>query len=208
MKLASFVNIVSRSKDTVARECATPSRTTRKARISNQLRIVTSGALPILFLPLVLTTLVSCKHRPSPNQIVSETRALGVYSLSGTQVTEIANFGVEDDDLEAQTMGFTFTHPIQTAAPDTSFIVNLPNADISDSKLFLLQDPAKARWDLFHPDDKEDPQPIKTTTMPISSGIYQVSSGERNLPDGRILCLWVRMPTGTPDRLYALRMKR
>jgi hypothetical protein len=153
--------------------------------------------------------LASCKGNPSPDKVVSETKALGVYALSGGQVSEPLSGGQEEyRDPFNQTYGFKFTDPIPTAKADASFIVNLPNADVSESKLYTLQNPGAAVWHIDPAYQGKNPHPIKATIEPITSGIYKVTPTDESSETGMYLCIEINMPLGTPDRFYALQITK
>jgi hypothetical protein len=176
-------------------------------KLPESFRLLRTG--PVVLLILTTALLASCKGNPSPDKVVSETKALGVYSLSGGQISEPLSGGQEEyRDPFNQTYGFKFTDPIPTAKADASFIVNLPNADVSESKLYTLQNPEAAVWHIDPAYQGKNPHPIKATIEPITSGIYKVTPSDEGSETGTYLCVEIDMPLGTPDRFYALQITK
>jgi hypothetical protein len=145
--------------------------------------------------------IIGCKSGPSPQRLSEEAKSLGVYALNGSQLTEIDMFGRERSF--AGDVTFDFPEPIIKAPSDTSFVVNLPNSNISEAKVYLLANPEKAIWS--HDRPERDPKPIKASIEPQGSGIYKVTPSQPLSGDHpRYLCLFLSMPLGTADRLYAV----
>lgn len=166
------------------------------------------GAFTALLLVTTLT--VACKHDSSPAQIAIQAKNLGVYAQIGNQLTELPYGEEERRGFDGHRKGFRFAEPILIAPPDTSFILNLPDAKISDSKIFKLPDAKTATWHVFESEDVDhvDPRPVKSTIEPLGNGLYRVKPTEEASQSTPFLCLWISMPMGSPDRLYALQIKK
>lgn len=158
----------------------------------------------LLVLAAMLATACSTE---SPENLAQQAKNIGVYARMDNSLRELAAFGAEDHNIMTETMNFKFTEPIPKSQSVSYFVVNVPNSNISDSKLFWLPDVMAARWHYFNPNDPRDPKPVKATIEPLSATIYKVSVAEPNAATGKgFLCLWLKMPMGTPDRLYAVQV--
>jgi hypothetical protein len=158
---------------------------------------------------LAVSVITACKHDSSSEHIAAQVKSLGVYALSGNQLTEISAGDEEQRSFDGHQFGFKFTEPIMQVQPDTSFIVNIPDAIISDSKIFRLADVKSAKWHVFKEEDmgRVDPKPVKASIEPLGNGVYKVKPVETGSTSTPFLCLWVKMPGGTNDRFYALQIK-
>jgi hypothetical protein len=161
----------------------------------------------ILLLTVIFTS--ACKHEASPSQIAAQAKDLGVYVQVGNQLTEISSGQEEQRGIDGHLKGFKFTDPITVVPLDVSFVVNLPDAHISDSRIFWLPDVKSATWHVFPIEDGNhvDPEPVKASIEPIANGLYRVKPVVEGSNGTPFLCLWVAMPLGTADRLYAVQIK-
>lgn len=143
----------------------------------------------------------------SPSVISEKAKNLGVYAHNKNGVTELLTFGQErDQDLfyGGLTTSFAFSGAIPESSSPVGFIVNLPEARISESKLFLLPNPAAAQWrSVEH--GVPNPKPIQSTIEPVSGAIYKVMPSSTLKLSSGFQCLWIKMPPGTPDRMYCVK---
>jgi hypothetical protein len=163
--------------------------------------------IPVLSLVFSIITVpsVGCGRADSPQSLAEHAKVLGVYVSSPDGLRDLGVFGVEEHNILAETMTFKFNDAIPTLKNTPQyFVVNMPNANITDSKVFWLPNLKNSQWHYFHPNDERDPKPIKTSVEPITTGIYKVSPVEYPVGQHGFLCLWLKMAMGTPDRMYAL----
>ena len=159
-------------------------------------------AAPV-FLILLLT---GCGHG-SDALIAQQATRSGVYAFTATGLLEITQYGAATVDPFSQEIQFKFDHPtgqIGVTAPVT-FVTNLPDAVIADSKVFLLPALDAGRWHKYFVDGG-DSKPLSSSSDQVSGSIYKVVPDLPNSASG-FLCLWVKMPKGTDDRLYAVHLK-
>jgi len=149
-----------------------------------------------------------CGKTDSPQHLAEQAKALGVYIPATDSLLEIAGFGVEDHNVLTETMTFKFNAAIlKLKNVPQYFVVNMPNANITESKLFWLGDLKTSKWHYFNPTDDRDPKPIKSSTEPLTTGLYKVAPAEGATGQHGFLCLWLKMPPGTPDRMYAVEIE-
>jgi hypothetical protein len=153
----------------------------------------------------VALCLAAC-NRDSPQAIADQTKRLGVYLQTSSGLTEIPVYGTPNRDVLRETLGFEFNGPIPQSEKPLAFVVNLPDARISDAQLFALPNLKKARWHYFDPGNEGDPKPIASGIEPVVGSIYKVIP--TGLPKGFTghLCLLVKMPMGISDRMYAVQL--
>ncbi len=146
-----------------------------------------------------------CGHG-SDEAIAKQVTHLGVYSLTTTGLLEITQYGVTTFDPISQEINFKFDQPIAQAAVPLGFVTNIPNAVIAEAKVFLLPSIEAGRWHR-HFVDAGDSKPIPSSAEAISGSIYKVTPSALPDPAAGFLCLWVKMPAGTEDRVYAIHLK-
>jgi len=152
---------------------------------------------------LAAFALCSCT-RSSPQDIAERAKNLGVYTQTSDDLSELPTFGVEEHESLGQTVSFKFTGNIPTGNP-SAFIVNMPGAIIAESKIFLLADPSAATWPMYF-EDPSNPAPIPAAIEPLTPSIYKITPRELPESPAGFLCLLLKMPMGSPDRMYAVRL--
>jgi hypothetical protein len=99
---------------------------------------------------------------------------------------------------------FKLDQSITQSPTPIAFVTNVPDAVMAQAKVFLLPRVEDGHW---HKNfvDAADTKPIPSSTEAISGSIYKVTPSD--LPQGAtgFLCLWVKMPSGNEDRMYAIR---
>jgi hypothetical protein len=158
----------------------------------------------LVFCVSILLVLSGCGRTDSPERLAEQAKALGVYVLAPDALREVGVFGVEDHDIFAETMTFKFTEAVPKVKDARYFVVNMPNANITDSKVFWLTDFKNSKWHYSNPNDEQDPKPMKSSTEPLTNGLYKVSPADVPAGQPGFLCLLLKMPMGTPDRMYAI----
>lgn len=148
-----------------------------------------------------------CGKTDSPQNLAEQAKTLGVYVSASDALHQVGVFGVEDHDVLSETMTFKFSEAIPKVKDTRYFVVNMPNANITDSKVFFLPDLKTSKWHYFNPTDDRDPKPIKSSTEPLTTGLYKVALAEGATGQHGFLCLWLKMPPGTPDRMYAVEIE-
>lgn len=167
-----------------------------KSMTLNKLFLAALGALILL--------LSGCSHA-ADQAIAQQVTRQGVYALTNSGLVELPEYGAYALDGFSQEITFKFDHSITQVAAPLGFVTNVPNAVMDQSKVFLLPGMEAGHWHkgLVAPDDSK---PIESSADAISGSIYKVIP---SLPDPAtgFLCLLVKMPKGTDDRLYAIHIK-
>lgn len=149
--------------------------------------------------------LAGCGSPDSPQRLAEQAKTLGVYVGGSGELREIPSFGSEQQDVLSETEAYVFEGGLPSFAELPRFVVvNMPKADISESRLYWLDDIKKARWHYYHANDPRDPKPLQTHTEPLVQGLYKVTPTEGVPATHGYLAMLVKMPLGTPDRLYAV----
>jgi hypothetical protein len=156
---------------------------------------------------VILILMISCKGADSPEALAEKMRGLGVYAETESGISPVSAYGVESQDVMSETTSFTFTGTIPDVQRISHFYLNLPDASVSESKLYLLDDVREARWHYFVENDPRDPKPVSATVEPVSGNIYKFSSAELLAKDAGFACLWASMPMGSPARMYCVHLK-
>lgn len=152
---------------------------------------------------VVLCLFVGCK--PSPQSIARQAKYLGVYELTGRHLKEIQTYGRERDDLYAA-IHFAFSGPIMKGPKSAVFVVNLPGSISSGAQLYLLMNPQAV---IPMEGNSGNAKPIQARIKPLTKDIYEVFPAKSiKTEHPKYLCLYVVMPPGIPDRLYALDISR
>jgi hypothetical protein len=158
----------------------------------------------MVLVALAVALFAGCSSQ-SPESLAQQAKNLGVYARADNSFRVLTVFGVENDD--SGWTRFMFTESIPKAQAVSYFVVNVPDAKISDSQLFLLPNALAAKWVLERPTDPRNPKPLKATIEPLSATVYKVSLAEPSAKTSKgFLCLWLKMPMGTADRLYAIQV--
>lgn len=150
--------------------------------------------------------LVGCKSNDSPEALAEKMRSLGAYVEAGSMIMPVSTYGTEEHDVMDGSLTFKFAGPIPETKRVNHFYLNLPDANVSESKLYLLDDMSEAVWHPSKSDDASSPKPAVATIEPVSGSIYRFSSKEMSILEGGIVCLWASMPMGDSDRLYCVRL--
>jgi hypothetical protein len=170
---------------------------TRRMTHLNKIFLAVPGAL-VLFLS-------GCSHA-ADQAIAQQVTRPGVFALTKTGLVEIQQYGAYALDPFSQEITFKFDQSIPQIAAVMGFVTNIPNAAITESKVFLLPTMEAGRWHklLVAPDDSK---PIESSADAISGAIYKVIPDSLPDPATGFLCLLVKMPAGSNDRLYAVHLK-
>jgi uncharacterized protein YceK len=156
--------------------------------------------------PVFLMFLLSGCNHAANEAIAKQATHPGVYALTTSGLSEITQYGTAAVNPFTQEISFTFDHSVAQAVAPLGFVTNLPNAVAAESKVFLLPSLEAGSW---HKNFTAagDTKPIPSSADAISGSIYKVTPDE--LPNGAtgFLCLWLKMPAGTADRMYAIRLK-
>jgi hypothetical protein len=163
----------------------------------------------------LVSVLVSCRAAEDVVQNVKreveprpDARLVGVFVLDSTGLRELKQYGAQEDGDSFTTGVYTRFQFPDSFAPEKStqpraFYVNLPDARITESKVYRLTD-LDAKWHNSQRHAANDPKPLPTRLEIVESSLYKVL-----LPDGAdtthpVLALRVAMPMGTLDRLYVI----
>lgn len=149
-----------------------------------------------------MATLASCGSQADAT--LEQTKNVGVYVEQSGSLEELSLYGNPEQD-GFQVIRFRFSSPIPERTT-TAFIVNLPGASIPEAKLYLVPDPASATWHYSRVNDPRDPHPIAASIQTLSATIFRIAPTSLPRDAQGFLCLFVKMPLGIPDRLYAIRL--
>jgi hypothetical protein len=139
-------------------------------------------------------------------QTADEVKRLGVFAKTSgglVEVSDFANQEMEDSINQGVSSVYRFANEPQSATP-TAFIVNVPEAAISASAVYLLDRLEDARW--YESKRQKSPQPIKSSIENVRDAIYKVSISDLPRDATGFVCIYIHMPLGTPDRLYAVKL--
>lgn len=143
---------------------------------------------------------------------------IGVFADTG-ELTELTAYA-EQVRMTRDEYGTQSVTDTPAAASVHCFYVNMPNSEITSSKVFLLQQVSwqaapRPSWstsprvfilqqqtETFH----ENAPELKADIEKAGEGVYKVTVPELSGKKG-IVALKVVMPLGTPDRLYLLRLQ-
>jgi hypothetical protein len=151
----------------------------------------------LLALGVVILLLSSCHSEPSSAELANQVKNLGVYASTGTELIEVSAYG------EEQLAGFWFKDAAPKVPSVAYFLVNMPNADIGDSKIFWMYDlQTAAKWSDEEMATRSGPKLVKTNIEGIGHGLYKITPTEKQ--SAGFICLLLKMPPGVPDRLYAV----
>lgn len=156
--------------------------------------------------PAVLVLFLSgCSHEADQAMARQATRP-GVYAVTPSGLVELPEYGTYALDAISQEIHFNFRHPATDVTAPLGFVTNLPGVPIADAKIFLLPSIDGGRWHKVFI-DANDSKPIASSADVISPSVYKVIPAD--IPKGAagFLCLWVKMPPGTDDRMYAVHLK-
>lgn len=154
----------------------------------------------------ILALTAACKGADSPEALAEKMRSLGAYAATESGIIPISVYGTEDQDIGSETASFKFAGIIPEAKRISHFYLNLPDANVSESKLYLLEDVDAARWHYFVENDPSDPKPVSATIEPVSGSIYKFSSADLSAKETGFACLRASMPMGTAERMYCVHL--
>src|SRR5262249_17475924 len=128
-----------------------------------------------------------------------------VYAQTASALVEIPHYGAYTIDPFSQQIQFKFDSSIPQVAGPIAFVTNIPNAQMSDAKVYLLPNMGAGLWhrNIAPPSDTN---PIASSAAVVSGSIYQVTPELPGDATG-FLCLWVKI-AGSDDRLYAIQIKK
>ncbi len=154
--------------------------------------------------------LVACNacNRNSSQALAEQMKHLGVYAQTASGIMELTSFGVaqaQDSIMDGISVAFQFPGTDPQSGRPTAFFVNLPNAVITESEVFVLADPNGARW--YAGEDRRNPTAIRANIENVTASIYKVTPESIPVNAAGFLCLFVKMPSGSADRLYALKLE-
>ena len=129
----------------------------------------------------------------------------GVYAQTAAGLVEISHYGSFSVDGMSQAIEFKFNSSIPQVAGAKAFVTNIPEAVMSDAKVYLLNRMEEGQWHRGFT-GPSDTKPVSAAVDHVSGSIYVVTP---DLPSGAggFLCLWVKMPEGSLDRMYAVQLK-
>ncbi|NIS17480.1 MAG: TonB family protein [Aliifodinibius sp.] len=120
---------------------------------------------------------------------------LGVYAYTNQGIFQVSNYGYQKSSRY-----FVANLPVEKIDSISSFLVNIPDAVITESRLFRIesyQDMRKIYYD--------DLESVKSSTNKIREGIYKINVEEFDFNKLGYIALKLSMPLGVPDRLYILK---
>jgi hypothetical protein len=156
-----------------------------------------SLAVTLLFL--------GCSRSDSPERLQQRAKALGVYVYADGDLHAVSSYMIEEVAAK-----FLFVSP--TAIPKFRnvhyFVVNFPKAVIEDSNVLWVTDLRALRVQgsessyIFASYNSKYFDVKGITIEPLPGGLYKiVPTGLQNGQPGW-LCLLLRMPPGSPNRMY------
>jgi hypothetical protein len=155
---------------------------------------------PFLVVPL------GCRDANSPEVLGEKLKSIGVYAETESGISPILVHGIEEQDVMSETSSFKFTEAVPSAKRVSQFYLNLPNSNVSESELYVLDDVSAARWHYAGQNDPRDPKPIFANAETVGGQIYKFSFAELPVKKAGYACLWVSMAMGTPDRMYCVHL--
>jgi hypothetical protein len=156
-----------------------------------------------------LLVLESACNRNSPQGLADQIKHLGVYVQTSSGILELTSYGVEEDHdsiMDGTSVAFRFPDADPPGGKAVAFLVNMPDAVITESRVYVLPNPRAARW--YTGTNKKTPVPVTTNIEDVIGSIYKVTPGPIPPDATGFLCLFVKMPAGTQDRLYTIRLER
>lgn len=147
------------------------------------------------------------KHHFSSTPRADETsRSLRTDFLGILELTSYGVSATQDSISGGVSIVFTFPGTDLQTGKATAFFVNLPHAVIEDAEIYILPDPKTARW--YANGGNNSPSPIDADIEGETGSIYKVTPKSIPADATGFLCLWVKMPQGISDRLYAIKLSR
>jgi hypothetical protein len=134
---------------------------------------------------------------------------IGVFAVSNSQeVVEVPCYGSSESIYGWRHFTFKAGKNLSSAdcvprIPDLlEFLVNLPAADVASSQVYAFDHPESAKWG---PEAAAgDPEPLKDTKQ-LLGNITKIESEDFRRVRQKYIALVVRMPLGTPDRMYVVK---
>jgi hypothetical protein len=151
-----------------------------------------------------LILVAACRGTSSPEALAEKMRSLGVYVDGSQGISPVDAYGKEENNIFAETQSFRFSSAIPAAKGVSRFYLNLPGANVNESRVYWLEDPRRAQWRAGSAADADGPKAAAATVEPVSGSLYQFSIADMAAKADGFACLRVSMPLGTPDRLYCV----
>ncbi len=131
---------------------------------------------------------------------------LGVFADTSSGITDVPCWGAAEDlvGLGPSTVHFKFTRSdcVPRLSNIRAFLINLPGADVTNSNVYGLVE-LDAHW--TEGGASADPQPLKDTIQKHGN-VFRIESPEFGAIHQGFITLVVKMPLGTPDRMYAVEL--
>jgi hypothetical protein len=155
-------------------------------------------------IPVFALFLSGCGHGLNQAMLQQASRP-GVYIQTAEQLVDVPNYGTYSLDPFSQQVTFRFDHSIPQVSGPIAFVTNIPGAPMSEAKVYVVPSLSAGLWHkgLTPPGDTK---PLESSADAVEGSIYRVTSELPNPATG-FLCLWVKMPSGTDDRMYAVQLK-
>jgi hemin uptake protein HemP len=170
---------------------------------------------PVLVLSLAVSCLFSCHPEPAVQAVQARVEAkpdphlIGVWASTDSGLVQLQSYGIEevrDSFTEGLTSTFHFddANQLPGAASVKAFFVNMPDAKVTESKLYALSR-LSARW---HEQIKSpsDPRPLPASMQIVEGSLYRIASERLEPLASGYAAIHISMPMGIPDRLYAIKI--
>jgi hypothetical protein len=155
---------------------------------------------------LFVAVLLGCRDASSPEVLGEKLKNIGVYVETESGISPVLVHSIEEQDVMSETSSFKFTEVVPSSKHVSHFYLNLPNSNVSESKLYVLDDVSAARWHYAGQNDPRDPKPISANAETVGGQIYKFSFADLPVKNKGYACLWVSMAMGTPDRMYCVHL--
>jgi len=132
--------------------------------------------------------LTACGRAPDPQK-------LGVFADTNKGLLELSSYG-EETDVGEYNLGKVSPQKISKI---NLFYINMPGVEIASSKLFLLSSLEKNFIE-------EKYTPLKIEMETTKNNIYKIRCPELDGKKVGLAYLKIKMPLGTPDRIYPLQI--
>jgi hypothetical protein len=154
--------------------------------------------------PVFALLLSACGHGLNQAMLQQASRP-GVYVQTSSELVAVPNYGAYSLDPFSQQVTFRFDHSIPQVSGPIAFVANLPGAQMSEAKAYVIPSLSAGLWHkgLMPPGDTKA---LESSIDVVEGSIYKVTIELPNPATG-FLCLWVKMPSGTEDRMYAVQLK-
>jgi hypothetical protein len=168
-------------------------------------------AFPALPLVVLLGSLVSCRADRAFESVKRgleakpDSHAIGVWASTESGLIELLTYGTQSLNLFNETYSYQFDECARLPRAESvqAIFVNIPDAKVTESKLFGLFDLA-AQWHLHG--NPADPRQVAPSMEIVEGSLYRLSSKEISTATSNFVAVSISMPMGTADRLYAIRI--